>query len=170
MQSLQAGLALAILAAAPALAQDDLVKTATASMTSADGASLGTLALSTTPAGVIIRGELRGLPPGFHGFHVHAAGACEPPFESAGGHYNPGEAEHGFLTEAGPHAGDMTNIFVAQDGAVTIELLNSFLTLDTGLLDDDGAAVLVHAMPDDYATQPSGHAGDRIACGAIEPD
>ena len=79
MQSLQAGLALAILAAAPALAQDDLVKTARASMTSADGAPLGLLALSTTPAGVIIRGELRGLPPGYHGFHVHAAGACEPP-------------------------------------------------------------------------------------------
>ena len=112
MQSLRAGLALAILAAAPAFAQDDLVKTARAAMTSADGAALGTLVLNTTPAGVLIQGELQGLPPGPHGFHVHATGACEPPFESAGGHYNPAEAEHGFLSEAGPHAGDMTNINV----------------------------------------------------------
>ena len=105
MQSLRAGLALAILCATPAWAQDDLVKTARAAMTSAEGAALGTLVLNTTPAGVMIQGELQGLPTGPHGFHVHAAGACEPPFESAGGHYNPAEAEHGFLSEAGPHAG-----------------------------------------------------------------
>ena len=64
----------------------------------------------------MIQGELQGLPTGPHGFHVHATGACEPPFESAGGHYDPAEAEHGFLSEAGPHAGDMTNINVGQDG------------------------------------------------------
>ena len=170
MQPLRAGLALALLAAVPALAQDDPVKTATAAMVAADGTALGTLVLNATPAGVMIQGELAGLPAGPHGFHVHAAGACEPPFESAGGPYNPAEAEHGFLTEGGPHAGDMTNIRAGEDGAVAIELLNTFLALDPALFDDDGAAILIHAMPDDYATQPSGHAGDRIACGVIEPD
>jgi Cu-Zn family superoxide dismutase len=169
MQSLRAGLALAILAAAPAWAQDDLVKTARAAMKSADGADVGTLVLNTTPAGVMIQGELQGLPAGPHGFHVHETGACEPPFESAGGHYDPAGAEHGFLAEAGPHAGDMTNINVEADG-VTIELLNTFLTLGPELFDEDGAAILVHAMPDDYRSQPSGHAGDRIACGVIEAD
>lgn len=169
MQPLRAGLALTLLAAVPALAQDNPVKTAQAAMVAADGTALGTLVLNASPAGVMIQGELAGLPPGPHGFHVHATGACEPPFESAGGHFNPAETQHGFLTEGGPHAGDMTNIRVAEDGTVAVELLNTFLSLDTALF-DDGAAILVHAMPDDYATQPSGHAGDRIACGVIEPD
>ena len=171
MQPLRAGLALAILISAPALAQDDgLVKTARAMMASADATDIGTLVLNATPAGVMIQGELHGLPPGTHGFHVHETGTCEPPFASAGGHFNPDAAEHGFLPEAGPHAGDMTNVIVGQDGAVAVELLDSFLTLGTDLFDDDGAAIVIHAMPDDYASQPSGNAGDRIACGVIEPD
>ena len=113
-------------------------------------------------------GRARGLPPGPHGFHVHATGACEPPFESAGGHYNPAEAEHGFLSEGGPHAGDMTNITVGAGrcGGDRAPRTPSWPSTAT-LFDDDGAAILVHAMPDDYATQPSGHAGDRIACGVI---
>lgn len=170
MHLMRAGLALALLSAVPALAQDDQVKTAQAAMTSAEGAALGTLVLNSTPAGVMIQGELQGLPPGPHGFHIHTTGACEPPFDSAGGHYNPTGAEHGFLVDAGPHAGDMTNITVAADGTVAIELLDTFLALDNRLFDEDGAAVLIHAMPDDYATQPSGHAGDRIACGVIVAD
>ena len=89
MQSLRAGLALAILCATPAWAQDALVKSARAAMTSADGAALGTLVLNTAPVGVIIQGELQGLPTSPRGFHVHATGACEPPFESAGGHSIP---------------------------------------------------------------------------------
>jgi Cu-Zn family superoxide dismutase len=170
MHLLRTGLALAVLAAAPALAQDDLVKTAKAPMADADGGAIGTLTLTTTPAGVLVQGVLSGLPPGPHGFHIHETGACEPPFDSAGGHYNPAGAEHGFLSENGPHAGDMTNIVVPDGGAVTIEALNTFLTLDSDLFDDDGAAVVVHAEPDDYGTQPSGHAGGRIACGVIAPD
>ena len=115
-------------------------------------------------------GTLQGLPPGPHGFHIHETGSCEPPFESAGGHFNPAGAEHGFHSEAGPHAGDMTNITVAADGTVGVEVLNTFLTLDRTLFDADGAAIVIHASPDDYRAQPSGHAGDRIACGVIEPD
>ena len=170
MRTLNAALAAAALAAVPALAQDDLVMSAKAAMAGPDGTSLGSIALAATPAGVLVWGTLRGLPPGPHGFHIHETGACEPPFESAGGHFNPAGAEHGFHSEAGPHAGDMTNITVAADGTVGVEVLNTFLTLDRTLFDTDGAAIVIHASPDDYRAQPSGHAGDRIACGVIEPD
>jgi len=174
MHILRAGVALALMAS-PALAQtdaapDDLVRSARAEMTSADGTGIGTVSLEATPAGVLVRGSLRGLPPGPHGFHVHETGACEPPFESAGGHFNPTGAEHGFYSEGGPHAGDMTNVTVAEDGMVGIEILDTFLTLDRTLFDEDGAAILIHADPDDYQSQPSGHAGDRIACGIIVAD
>jgi Cu-Zn family superoxide dismutase len=174
MHMLSAGLLLAMVAA-PALAQttpapDDLVNTARADMAAPDGTRLGTVTLTSTPASVILAGTLRGLPPGPHGFHVHETGACEPPFESAGGHFNPGGAEHGFLTEGGPHAGDMTNVTVGDDGVVAVEILDTFLTLDRTLFDEDGAALVIHAGPDDYRTQPSGHSGDRIACGVILPD
>ena len=174
MHMLSAGLLLAMVAA-PALAQtapppDDLVKTARAAVAAPDGTGLGTLTLTATPAGVIVSGTLRGLPPGPHGIHVHETGACEPPFESAGGHFNPGGSEHGFLTEGGPHAGDMTNVTVGDDGLVAVEILDTFLTLDGTLFDEDGAALVIHAGPDDYRTQPSGHSGDRIACGVVLPD
>ena len=170
MRTLNAALAAAALAAAPALAQDDQVVSAKAAMAGPDGASLGSITLAATPAGVLVWGTLQGLPPGPHGFHVHETGSCEPPFESAGGHFNPAGAEHGFHSEAGPHAGDMTNITAAADGTVGVEVLNTFLTLDRTLFDADGAAIVIHASPDDYRAQPSGHAGDRIACGVIEPD
>ena len=174
MHILRPGLTLAILAA-PALAQttpapDDLVNTARAEMASPDGTGIGTLTLTSTPVGAIVSGTLRGLLPGPHGIHVHETGACEPPFESAGGHFDPAGAEHGFLSEGGPHAGDMTNVTVGEDGLVAVEILDTFLTLDRTLFDEDGAAMVIHAGPDDYRTQPSGHSGDRIACGIILPD
>jgi Cu-Zn family superoxide dismutase len=174
MNILRAGLALAVVAS-PALAQteatpDDLVRSARAEMAAADGTGLGTISLEATPVGVLVRGSLRGLPPGPHGFHVHEAGVCEPPFESAGGHFNPTGADHGFYSEGGPHAGDMTNVTVGEDGLVGIEILATFLTLDRTLFDENGAAVVIHADADDHRAQPSGHSGDRIACGLILPD
>ena len=83
---------------------------AKAVMKGVDGAELGTVTFTETPAGVLIRAELKGLPLGVHGFHLHETGNCEPPFDSAGGHFNPTGAEHGFMTVGGPHAGDMPKI------------------------------------------------------------
>jgi Cu-Zn family superoxide dismutase len=160
----------AVLAAGAALAQDAM--TATASLKGADGADHGTVTLTETPAGVLVRAELTGLPPGEHGFHFHETGACEPPFESAGGHYNPTAAEHGFKAVGGPHGGDMPNIHVPESGDLTVEVFNAGVTLEDGapdtLFDDDGTALIVHAGADDYESQPSGDAGDRIACGVVE--
>jgi len=160
----------AALAAGSALAQDEMG--ASASLKGADGAEHGTITFTETPAGVLITAELTGLPPGVHGFHLHETGQCEPPFDSAGGHYNPANAEHGFKTTGGPHAGDMPNIHVPESGSLTIEVLNANVTLEEGapetLFDDDGTALLIHDHADDYASQPSGDAGDRIACGVVE--
>ena len=173
MPGLRAVFALAAaLAAGAAVAQDDAPLTAAATVKGADGADHGTATLTETPAGVLIEAELTGLPPGVHGFHFHETGECEPPFESAGGHYNPTMSDHGFTVEGGPHAGDMPNIHVPDTGALTIEVLNASVTLEEGapetLFDDNGTALMIHAGADDYESQPAGDAGDRIACGVVE--
>ena len=93
---------------------------------------------------------------GAHAFHVHTIGACEPPFKSAGGHYNPTGAQHGMDNPEGMHAGDMPNIHVGASGALEIEVLNTMLRLDDALFDADGAAIVIHAGPDDYKTDPAG--------------
>jgi Cu-Zn family superoxide dismutase len=136
------------------------------------GKEVGNATLVATPNGTLITLELTAVPPGAHAFHVHTTGKCEPPkFESAGGHFNPEETKHGLLNPEGPHAGDMPNIHVPEDGKLTIEVLNTLITLSqqSALLDEDGSALVIHAEPDDYKSDPAGHAGDRIACGVVTP-
>lgn len=138
-----------------------------------NGKSIGTATLTETPNGVLISAELTGLPPGVHGFHIHGTGQCDPAngFESAGGHYNPRGAKHGFMVEGGPHAGDMPNQTVEQGGTLKAEVFNSHVMFDKGeapLFDQDGSAIVIHATADDYRSQPSGNAGDRLACGVIQ--
>jgi Cu-Zn family superoxide dismutase len=143
---------------------------ATAVLKDASGKEVGTAALVATPNGTLITLELTSAPPGPHGFHIHAVGKCEPPaFETAGGHFNPDGTKHGLLNADGPHAGDMPNIHVPDSGKLTVEVLNPLVTLgkESALLDEDGAALMIHAEADDYLTDPAGHAGGRIACGVI---
>lgn len=146
--------------------------TAKAIVKGADGKDHGTIALMQTKAGVILTTDLTGLPAGSHGFHFHAVGKCEPPFDSAGPHYNPTNAKHGFTAEGGPHIGDIVNLTASASGEAKQELLNPFVSLDrqsgNTLFDEDGTAVVIHANPDDYATDPSGESGGRIACGVVE--
>jgi Cu-Zn family superoxide dismutase len=145
--------------------------TAKAQLKDSKGKDVGAADFTQTPAGVLIKLSLKGLPAGDHAFHIHAVGKCEPPaFESAGGHFNPGQTHHGMM--AGPgHAGDMANLHVPANGALTIEVLNDKVTLDKGkpnsLFDNDGASLVIHAKADDYKSDPAGNAGDRIACGVI---
>jgi Cu-Zn family superoxide dismutase len=140
------------------------------------GAPIGTVRAWQTTGGVTFRIEARGLPHGIHGLHVHAVGRCDPPdFASAGGHWNPAAKKHGMNNPQGPHAGDLPNVEVAANGVLgaTVTLPGASLTAPPGtpgaLLDADGAALVLHAKADDYATDPSGNSGARIACAALQP-
>ena len=141
----------------------------TVSMISASGAELGTLTLTDAGVGIAVNGTLRGLPPGDHGIHLHMVGQCTPPFESAGGHWNPTSKQHGTQNAQGPHAGDMMNITVGADSSANVNVTSASGPLRGagGLVDGDGAAVVIHAAADDYKTDPSGNSGARIACGAV---
>jgi Cu-Zn family superoxide dismutase len=141
---------------------------ATAELHNRNGIAVGSVELHEMHKGTLLHARLDGLPAGVHAFHVHATGRCEPPFDSAGGHYNPYGLEHGFISAGGHHAGDLPNIHVPASGRLEIEVFSAFLVLDDQLFDDDGAAIVIHAGADDYASQPSGAAGGRIACGVIE--
>lgn len=130
------------------------------------GAQIGSATLYQQTDGVRIRVTARSIPAGEHGFHVHAVGICEAPFTSAGGHFNPAGRKHGFLNPEGPHAGDLVNLPSGWTDNHTIETFARGLTLES-LFDSDGSALVVHAGPDDYRTDPSGNSGDRIACGIL---
>lgn len=161
--------------AGPALAQQGSqsatsAPTRAATMMDPAGKQVGSVTIAQYPAGVFIRGELQGLPPGWHGFHIHEKGACTPAFDAAGGHFNPGKAKHG-LNQASTHAGDLPNIHVHDDGTARFEFVTQLVSIGGGatdLMDQDGSAVMVHDGPDDYVTDPSGHSGGRIACGVIK--
>jgi superoxide dismutase, Cu-Zn family len=145
---------------------------ATAELKSADGKDVGTATLTQTRAGVRIALALKGLPPGEHAFHVHAIGKCEPPFTSAGPHFNPEQKKHGKLNTEGHHAGDMDNIRIPDNGNLTLQVVDKDITLEEGkpnsVFQDGGTALVVHAGKDDYMTDPAGNAGDRVACGVIK--
>ncbi len=137
------------------------------------GKQIGSATLTQTPNGVLIDIDISGLPPGERGFHFHQTGHCDPAdgFKSAGDHFAPQKRQHGHHVKGGPHAGDMPNQFVSSDGRLRTHVINSRVTLASGastLFDKDGSALVVHAKPDDYRSQPSGDAGDRIACAVIE--
>jgi Cu-Zn family superoxide dismutase len=134
------------------------------------GQAIGTAKLQQTSHGVLVRAELSNLPPGVHAFHIHETGKCDAPFTSAGGHLHAADTEHGFANPDGFHAGDLPNVHVAESGKATVEAFAPNVTFDEGntrLLDEDGAALVLHAGADDYRTDPAGAAGDRIACGVI---
>jgi len=145
---------------------------AVAHLKNAQGQPVGEAILQETPNGVLVTLKLHGLPPGPHALHVHEHGRCDAPFESAGGHFNPTKKHHGYESAQGPHAGDLPNVFVAENGEAAAQLLARNVTLakgkPNGLLTDDGTALVVHAKPDDYETDPAGAAGDRIACGTVQ--
>jgi superoxide dismutase, Cu-Zn family len=153
---------------------------ASAVLQNASGQTVGTVRLVSEGNAVLMRTEVRGLTPGFHGFHVHSVGNCTPPsFTSAGGHFNPGGTGHG------DHAGDLPSLLVMADGTAWLRFQTDRFTIED-LFDADGSAVIVHADRDNYAHIPTryqsttegtfgpdsatlatGDAGARFACGVI---
>jgi Cu-Zn family superoxide dismutase len=163
----RAAAAAALLTAGAAFAQ----QSANADLVDTNGQQIGNATLEQTPAGVLIRIDAEGLPPGEHAFHIHEKGICDSKdgFKSAGAHFTPTKQPHGYLSKGGPHAGDMPNQFVAGDGKLRAEVLNTKVRLDgKSLLRASGTALVIHAGRDDYKSQPAGDAGDRIACAVIK--
>src|SRR5258707_252433 len=154
-------------AASPAAAET----LANAQLNDGSGKAVGDVDLVQTPAGVLIKLQLKGIAPGEHAIHVHAVGKCDAPFESAGPHFNPTNHKHGMLSGEG-HAGDMPNLHVPQSGELSVDVVNAAISLEKGkpnsVFDTDGSALVLHAKADDYKSDPAGNSGDRIACGVIQ--
>ena len=144
---------------------------AKATLKDAQGKTVGEATLRESSAGVLVKLDLQGVAPGTHAFHIHTVGKCDAPdFMTAGGHFNPMTMKHGLMATGGPHAGDMPNLFVPADGRLSVEVLDPNVTLAAGqksLFDADGSALMLHATADDYASDPAGNAGARIACGVV---
>ncbi|HEX2191064.1 MAG TPA: superoxide dismutase family protein [Longimicrobiaceae bacterium] len=143
---------------------------ATVRFVDAQGQPAGIAVLTEAEDGVRINVNVRGLPPGTHGLHVHENGVCDPPdFTTAGGHYNPTGRQHGTQNPQGPHAGDLPNLTVDANGAGTLETVAEGVSLSgqNPLLKQGGTALVVHATADDHRTDPSGNSGARIACGVV---
>ena len=148
-----------------------VMASATADLRDASGRAMGTATATQAGDAIRIRVDGMNLPAGAHGAHVHMTGQCTAPgFESAGGHWNPTGADHGKDNPAGMHKGDLPNILIGTNGGGTLE----YSIPDAGvsgsgdaMLDVDGAAMVIHAGPDDYRTDPSGNSGARIACGVF---
>lgn len=143
---------------------------AKAELKNADGRAVGTVTLTGTSHGVLVHASLADLPPGTHAFHIHEKGVCQPPFTSAGGHFNPESRQHGIENVLGMHAGDLPNIEVPASGSLVFDVLVTGVNLEAGpngLLKDGGTAIVVHAGADDYVAGPTGTAAARIACGVV---
>lgn len=165
------GRLLAVLSVGVAVSLPTQAQTAKAALKDQAGKDVGTVQLVETPHGVLLKLALKGAVPGEHAFHIHAVGKCEAPFTSAGGHFNPAGKKHGLAVAEGAHAGDMPNLHIPPSGDLMVEVLNGMVTLAKGkpnsLFDADGSAIIIHAGVDDYKSDPTGNAGDRIACAVI---
>ncbi|RDZ26719.1 superoxide dismutase family protein [Lysobacter silvisoli] len=130
----------------------------------------GKLKLTPTADGVRLTGVIGGFAPNsVHAIHIHEKGDCSAvDASSAGGHFNPGMSAHGKADSGTHHGGDMDNITADAEGVAQVDAHARAVTLGGGASNDvAGRAVIVHAAPDDYVTQPTGNAGARLACGVI---
>lgn len=137
------------------------------------GAAVGWASFTEDATGILhVNVQVRGLPEGLHGIHIHAVGQCSPTFAAAGGHHNPLGHDHGLDSLTGAHAGDLPNLIVNGAGNGHLDVTSDRATLSAGptsIFDLDGSALVIHFGEDDQVTNPTGKSGGRIACGVINP-
>ena len=152
------------------IAVQDTDTIASTQLRTSAGASAGTANIYARGDLVTVSVALQGLQPGVHAVHLHTTGDCSASdFTSAGGHLNPMGREHGKENPAGAHLGDLPNATVgsAGTGTVSATLPVTRAQAVAAMFDADGTAVVVHAGPDDYRSDPAGDAGSRVACGVL---
>ncbi len=149
-----------------------LGQSAHADIVGAQGQKIGTAQIRPSGSGVRIDVNVSQVSPGLHGIHIHNVGKCEgPAFTTAGPHFNPASKKHGKDNPEGPHAGDLLNLKVDSHGVGKASLEDPNVSLADGpnsIFHEGGTALVIHADPDDYKTDPAGNSGARIACGVIE--
>ena len=171
---------IAVLAAVPivALVVPAYAASETVTITRIDadglGEVIGMLFIEDTPDGMKVTPNLKGLPPGPHGFHVHANFSCAPGEQNgqrvaglgAGGHLDPAVTGKHLGPAGEGHRGDMPVLSVAPDGTAKQPSFSPHLTVAGAM----GHAIIIHAGGDNYADQPAplGGGGARIACGLVK--
>ncbi|PZQ76786.1 MAG: superoxide dismutase family protein [Variovorax paradoxus] len=128
----------------------------------------GKVTFTALDHGVRVAGEVRGLTPGEHGFHIHEKGDCGDNGNASGGHFNPAGGTHGKFGAAGSHAGELPSLVAGADGVARFSVDVHSISLADGTANNVvGRALVVHRDRDDYTSQPAGNSGPRIACAVI---
>lgn len=170
MRFTAAALAVSLLAV-PALAKPK--GAVTVPLKTSTGQDAGSATFTPAKKGVSIRVKLMNLPAGEHAVHIHEHAVCDAPdFKTAGGHFNPDSKQHGTQNPNGHHNGDLPqNITVSAAGTGSATFKVDYLSLDPSASDslfaNGGTSIMVHEKADDMKTDPTGNAGNRIACGVI---
>lgn len=141
---------------------------------SSTGQDVGSATFKTVKKGVKVKIDLKNLPFGPHGVHIHQNAVCDAPdFKGAGGHFNPDAKHHGYMNAMGHHNGDFpSSISVGEDHTGEATFVINSISLDpsapNSLFLNGGTSIVVHEKADDQKTDPSGDSGNRIACGVIK--